>query len=36
MPFSYQGFAPAAILIMIFSLVVKQVYDYWKQYRQKL
>ncbi len=36
MPLSYQGFVPAAILIMVVSLVIKQVYDYWKEYRQKL
>jgi len=36
MPISYHGFAPAAILIMVACLAGKQLYDYWKQYQQKL
>lgn len=35
MPFSYHGFAPAAILIMLLTLAAKQLYDYWNN-RQKL
>lgn len=30
MPLSYHGFAPAAILIMLVTLALKQGYDYWK------
>jgi len=33
MPLSYHGFAPAAILIMVACLLLKQAYDFWKQYR---
>lgn len=35
MPFSYHGFAPAAILIMVLCLAAKQGYEYWRQYHQK-
>jgi hypothetical protein len=30
MPLSYHGFVPAAILIMVLCLAMKQLYDYWK------
>lgn len=30
MPFSYHGFGPAAILIMIFSLVLGEIYKRYK------
>jgi hypothetical protein len=33
MPFSYNGFGPAAILIMLLCLGGKQVYDYIKAYK---
>ena len=36
MPLSYHGFAPTAILIMGLCLAAKQLYDYFKQYHQKL
>ena len=35
MPLSYHGFAPAAILIMVLTLALKQGYDYWKNYNPK-
>lgn len=36
MPLFYHGFMPTAILIMVLCLVLKRVYDFWKQYHQKL
>jgi hypothetical protein len=35
MPFSYHGFGPTAILIMVVCLAGKQVYEYWR-HQQKL
>jgi hypothetical protein len=35
MPLSYQGITPAAILIMVLTLLIKQGYDYWKHFHQK-
>jgi len=36
MPLFYHGFVPAAILLMVISLGVRQLWEYWKQYHQKL
>jgi len=33
MPFSYHGFGPAAILIMIISLVIGKIYKRYKDRR---
>jgi len=32
MPFSYHGFGPAAILIMVLTLVISEVYKYFKKH----
>ncbi len=31
MPFSYHGFGPTAILLMLLCLVISQVYKYFRQ-----
>jgi hypothetical protein len=36
MPFSYHGFAPSAILVMVACLALKELYNYWKHFHQKL
>jgi len=36
MPLTYHGFVPAAILIMVICLVIKQLVHYWKHFHQKL
>lgn len=33
MPFSYNGFGPVAILIMIISLIIGEVYKKYKNHR---
>jgi hypothetical protein len=34
MPFSYHGFGPAAILLMVVCLVINEAYKKYKQHHQ--
>ena len=36
MPFSFHGFIPTGILLMLLSLLIKQLYIFWKDFHQKL
>jgi hypothetical protein len=36
MPLFYHGFFPAAFIMLILSLGIKVVYQYWKENQQKL